>query len=575
MSLQIEKKWLGEEAVDGSKIKLLEGQALIAEGQSGDVDLIKLNESGDAVVPQGIVASEAFVASEVAAEADLRIAGDASTLESAEMYTDAEVNSEKNLREAADLVLQGNIDAEVLARQGGDIILQGNLDAEILTRENADIALSGRLDSLELDSVTQAYVDAADVALDGKIETEKGRIDAILSASDADKDSFAEIVQLINSVDTENDSAFAGYVLSNNEAIANIEADIVSVENAIASEESARIAEDLLFVKLDGTRSMTGTLNMGGGAPTQRTRVATLFPVTAGVESLGANISYLLDNGFNSATETFKIQKQVGIFNAPGSTTTDIAIWSEGAWSFVNEEEISVSATPSFTGTVPFTTTFTGTVNFSVTETVSGNLKIINLANGTSSTDAANYGQVQSVISFATNIQNELNTTQSGAGLSTTGSYVAHMESSFLGSALSLHNADLVLDGAIQTEINDRMAANDVLTQSILDEQSRAEVAENSLSDRLVTIESKMVIEDAMFEVGVNGVSTEYIELAHLADKIYKVCVGRLNVFKDVDYTLSVTEPGMTKITWIGELASGGLSPMSSGDKIFVTYITF
>jgi hypothetical protein len=56
--------------------------------------------------------------------------------------------------------------------------------------------------------------------LDAKIATEKGRVDAILSASDADKDSFAEIVSLINSIDTANDSAFAGYVISNDAALA-------------------------------------------------------------------------------------------------------------------------------------------------------------------------------------------------------------------------------------------------------------------------------------------------------------------------------------------------------------------
>lgn len=56
--------------------------------------------------------------------------------------------------------------------------------------------------------------------VDAKVDTEKGRIDAILSASEVDKDSFKEIVDLINSVDTTNDNAFAGYVLSNNAAVA-------------------------------------------------------------------------------------------------------------------------------------------------------------------------------------------------------------------------------------------------------------------------------------------------------------------------------------------------------------------
>lgn len=67
---------------------------------------------------------------------------------------------------------------------------------------------------------TKSQVDSKETALDGKISTEKGRIDAILSASQADKDTFAEIVTLINSIDTANDQAFAGYVLSNDAALA-------------------------------------------------------------------------------------------------------------------------------------------------------------------------------------------------------------------------------------------------------------------------------------------------------------------------------------------------------------------
>jgi len=43
------------------------------------------------------------------------------------------------------------------------------------------------------------------------INTEKERIDAVLLASDADKDSFAEVVALINQIDTENDDALFGY----------------------------------------------------------------------------------------------------------------------------------------------------------------------------------------------------------------------------------------------------------------------------------------------------------------------------------------------------------------------------
>ena len=83
---------------------------------------------------------------------------------------------------------------------------------------------------------------AADGVLQTNINTEKGRIDAILTASTADKDSFAEIVTLINSVDTENDTAFGAYVVSNNAAL--------------AAESSTRAADDAtLQANLDAAES--------------------------------------------------------------------------------------------------------------------------------------------------------------------------------------------------------------------------------------------------------------------------------------------------------------------------------
>ena len=77
-------------------------------------------------------------------------------------------------------------------------------------------------------------------AVSSAIATEKGRIDAILLASDADKNSFAEIVSLINSVDTTNDTAFGGYVTSNNaalstELVARASGDTAAISSALSS----------------------------------------------------------------------------------------------------------------------------------------------------------------------------------------------------------------------------------------------------------------------------------------------------------------------------------------------------
>jgi hypothetical protein len=97
---------------------------------------------------------------------------------------------------------------------------------------------------------------------EGSINTEKGRIDAILSAASADTDTFAEIVTLINSVDTTNDSAFSGYVTSNNAAVSGLttrvtaaEGDIDTLEGRATSIESAATTLSGRVTTAEGTLS--------------------------------------------------------------------------------------------------------------------------------------------------------------------------------------------------------------------------------------------------------------------------------------------------------------------------------
>jgi hypothetical protein len=122
-------------------------------------------------------------------------------------YADAAVST-------ANTALTAAIAAEEAARIAADSTLTSDLATEVSRATAAEGVIAANLAQELLDRAS------ADTALDGKITTEKNRIDAILAAADADKDSFAEIVSLINSVDTENDTAFAGYVTSNNAALA-------------------------------------------------------------------------------------------------------------------------------------------------------------------------------------------------------------------------------------------------------------------------------------------------------------------------------------------------------------------
>lgn len=144
--------------------------------------------------------------------------------------------------------LQENVD-------GGEIVLETATTSG--TGVRGKIQLNGReIDvtskqiknlangTLATDAVNKGQLDSAKSDVQSQIDAEKARIDAILLASDADKDSFAEIVSLINSVDTENDTAFGNYVLSNNTRVDALEAKGFGKGSVVVGSELAYIDLD-------------------------------------------------------------------------------------------------------------------------------------------------------------------------------------------------------------------------------------------------------------------------------------------------------------------------------------------
>ena len=183
-------------------IRIKRGSGSPVSLQVGEVAFDSTNKSlfigtAEGVLPIGgehIFSKKTFVNDAVAAEASLRSSGD-STLNSS-------LNSEFSRAQSAEGVIAGNLATEITDRA-----------AAITTEASAR--------------------SSADTTLDGKITTEKGRIDAILSAAGANSDTFAEIVTLINSVDATNDTAFAGYVSSNNAALASEVTNRTSADTAL------------------------------------------------------------------------------------------------------------------------------------------------------------------------------------------------------------------------------------------------------------------------------------------------------------------------------------------------------
>jgi len=153
-------------------------------------------------------------------------------------HADSIVAIEEAARIAGDAALQSDIDAEEARALAAEGVLQSNIDSEETRAMAAETTLQSNIDAEE----TRAM--AAEGVLQSNIDVEKSRIDAILLASDADKDSFAEIVALINSVDIENDNVFASYVLSNDAALA---AEVAAREAADSAEATIRAAADVVL----------------------------------------------------------------------------------------------------------------------------------------------------------------------------------------------------------------------------------------------------------------------------------------------------------------------------------------
>ena len=92
-----------------------------------------------------------------------------------------------------------------------------NLAARTVIANGLATEIADRIAAVSAEASARA---AADTTLQGNIDSEAARIDAMLNLSTADADSFKEIVDLINSVDTENDNAFGAYVAANDAVVA-------------------------------------------------------------------------------------------------------------------------------------------------------------------------------------------------------------------------------------------------------------------------------------------------------------------------------------------------------------------
>ena len=219
----------------------------------------------------------------------------------------------------------------------GSSQLTTDLDARYLNT-NGEGVVSGS--SQVTISGTTGYSDFSS-SLDGRISTEKGRIDAILDASTADADTFAEIVSLVNSIDTTNDNAFAAFYTASNATDVAQNARLTSIESVTGSYEtkgrgivsgSSQVVYTSLSSIPAGIVSGSSQINLAdvsGNTTTNVTEGTNLYYTDARVKTklnaegvVSGSVQVLGGTGIVSGSS------QINLADASGNTTSNI---SEGS----------------------------------------------------------------------------------------------------------------------------------------------------------------------------------------------------------------------------------------------------
>ena len=445
--------------------------------------------------------------SAISSEQSARGTAVSSALQEAKDYTDAQILEEEELRDAEVTALSERLDIV----EGQDSVEGSVAKAEKDAKEFASAEVLTEKNRAE----------SAESGLQSAINTEKGRVDAILSASDADKDSFAEIVQLINSVDTESDSAFATYVLSNNSALSQEVSDrqsAVSAEETRAEGEESRI-EGLLTQEVSDREAAISSASQD------------LMDFAQGVgNSMAVELAAEVTRATNS---------EAGIQFALEEEVTN----REGAISSLRTEVKGYTDTRE-SAVMSFISEFVVDLQASVNSQVSSEL-----AGHESRLDAME-GPEGSIMTAYLNALRDAEATAQG--------HVATEAA-----------ARLAADQAEQTRAMDEESRIEGLLSS---EVSRAESAESALSGRLDVLEAVLPRKETM-EVSEQQESQGFIDLSMQAmEHSVHMFVGPLYAVEGIDYSVSV-EGGVTRITFLGQLASGGVSEISEGDQVQVKYM--
>jgi hypothetical protein len=265
MALQIKKKNLGSNQVDGSKILLAQGQAVRAFDSNGvEKDLIEFGAASEVLVNGSEVAYKTEVEDLQSQITNVLSNVDPTALDSLTEIVTAFEAADANLNGAITSLatsLGDEINAEESARIAGDSTLQANINAEPAARDAEDSALRAELESeienrMFGDNQLQTAIDLAD----GLIYENKQEIDALeleVQALSGDVLVNSERIDFEVGRAQEQEAAIRSEFAAGDTAALDSAEDYT--DSQVSAEAAAREAADLLKVSKEGDE-MSGPL---------------------------------------------------------------------------------------------------------------------------------------------------------------------------------------------------------------------------------------------------------------------------------------------------------------------------
>ena len=483
--------------------------------------------------------AEGVLTSDLAAETSARIAGDAGLTSGLAAETSARI--------AADTAASDALAAEVTRATGAEATLTSSVGSEVTRATNAEAALQA---ALAVEATARAAADTAETA---------ARIAADVAAASASSDQIA----------TETTARLAG------DAALNTRADGLQSE-LDTTQLAAGLNVDGTFTAPANTNYLGSTTNLKGAAVALDTALkAEVDARTAADVAIGsaiANEAQLRQDG--DAALQAQLQAWVSVQIAADNLTDQALIAAEASGRIAGDAALQaeLDATQAAIGLdtaghiIPVTGTnyldgitsvFAGAFALD-TQIKTASDAIAAETTARAAADTVFQGNLDTErdarIAGDLALQTELNTVEAGAGLEANGSYVAPTGSNYLGSAVSLKDADFILDAqakvaanaiaalttssgnavaaeqaariaadaaiqaSLDAEITARLAADTASTSALSSEVTRATGAEAVLTAGLASEVTARTAADAVLTSDVATINTKLGKIFFLYD---------------------------------------------------------